>query len=95
MRVVKYRTKLNEQQRAVLEKEHSVNCPEIDRKMNSPEKAVSLAKYYLHLPEQTEEYLYMVCTNVKLEAIGIFELSHGNVNSSIVSVREMFQKALH
>lgn len=94
MRVVKYRTKLNEQQRAVLEKEHSVNCPEIDRKMNSPEKVVSLAKYYLHLPEQTEEYLYMVCMNVKLEAIGIFELSHGNVNSSIVSVREMFQKAL-
>lgn len=94
MRVVKYRTKLNEQQRAVLEKEHSVNCPEIDRKMNSPEKAVSLAKYYLRLPEQTEEYLYMVCMNVKLEAIGIFELSHGNVNSSIVSVREMFQKAL-
>jgi DNA repair protein RadC len=24
----------------------------------------------------------------------VFELSHGNVNSSIVSVREMFQKAL-
>ena len=24
----------------------------------------------------------------------IFELSHGNVNSSIISVREMFQKAL-
>lgn len=94
MRVVKYKTKLDEHQRAVLEKEYSMNCPEVDRKMNSPEKAVGLAKYHLHLHEQTEEYLYMICMNVKLEAIGVFELSHGNVNSSIVSVREMFQKAL-
>lgn len=94
MRIVKYKTKLDENQRAILEKECSVNCPEVDRKMNSPEKAVGLAKYYLHLHEQTEEYLYMICMNVKLEAIGVFELSHGNVNSSIVSVREMFQKAL-
>ena len=94
MRIVKYKTKLDENQRAILEEECSVNYPEIDRKMNSPEKVVGLAKYYLHLHEQTEEYLYMICMNVKLEMIGVFELSHGNVNSSIVSVREMFQKAL-
>lgn len=94
MRIVKYKTKLDDKQRAVLEKECSVNYPEIDRKMNSPEKAVGLAKDYLRLHEQTEEYLYMICMNVKLEVTGIFELSHGNVNSSIFSVREIFQKAL-
>lgn len=94
MRIVKYKTKLDNKQRAVLEKECSVNYPEIDRKMNSPEKAACLARQYLRLQEQTEEYLYMICMNVKLEVTGIFELSHGNVNSSIVSVREMFQKAL-
>lgn len=94
MRVVKYRTRLTEDQKAVLEKEISVNCPEVNRKMNSPEAAVGLGKYYLKMQEQTEEYLYMLCLNVKLEMTGVFELSHGNVNSSIVSVREMFQKAL-
>ena len=36
----------------------------------------------------------MLCMNTKLELISVFELSHGNVNSSIFSVREMFQKAL-
>ena len=36
----------------------------------------------------------MICMNTKLELISVFELSHGNVNSSIFSVREMFQKAL-
>lgn len=94
MRISKYKTILDENQRAVLEKEHSVNCPEVDRKMNSPEKVIAVAKYYLRLHEQTEEYLYMLCMNNKLVLTGVFELSHGNVNSSIVSVREMFQKAL-
>lgn len=94
MRVVKYKTKLTEDQKAVLEKEVSVNCPEIDRKMNSPEKIVSLAKYFLHMHEDTEEYMYMVCMNTKLEMTCVFEISHGNVNSSIVGTREVFQKAL-
>ena len=94
MRIVKYKTKLDDKQRAVLEKECSVNYPEIDRKMSSPENIVRLAKEYLRLHEQTEEYLYMVCTNNKLMVTGVFELSHGNVNSSIMSVREILQKAL-
>lgn len=94
MRVVKYRTKLDVDGRAVLEKELSVNYPELDRTMNSPEKVVSLAKGYLRIHENTEEHLYMLCMNTKLRLIGVFELSHGNVNSSIFSVREIFQKAL-
>ena len=94
MRVVKYKTKLTEQQRVVLEKEVSVYCPEVDRKMNSPEKIVGLAKTYLQMHELPEEYMYMVCMNTKLDMIGVFEISHGNVNSSIVGTREVFQKAL-
>lgn len=94
MRIIKYKTKLTDDQKAVLEKECSVNCPEVDRKMNSPEKAVSLAKYYLHMHEQSEEYMYMLCMNSKLEMTSVFEISHGNVNSSIVGAREVFQKAL-
>lgn len=94
MRVVKYKTKLIEQQRVVLEKELSVYCPEVDRKMNSPEKIVTLARDYLHMHELPEEYMYMVCMNTKLDMIGVFEISHGNVNSSIVGTREVFQKAL-
>lgn len=94
MRVVKYRTKLAEDGKAVLEKEVSVNYPGIDRFMNSPEKIVNLARGYLRIHENAEEYLYMLCMNTKLRLIGVFELSHGNVNSSIFSVREIFQKAL-
>lgn len=94
MRVVKYKTKLTEDKKAVLEKELSVNCPEVARKMNSPEQVYKLARYFLRLHEQSEEYLYMLCLDVKLNMNCVFELSHGNVNSSVVGVREMFQKAL-
>ena len=94
MRVIKYKTKLAEDGKAVLEKELSVNYPEIDRKMNSPEKVARFARDFLRIHEQTEEYLYMICVNNKLEMTSVMELSHGNVNSSIVGVREIFQKAL-
>ena len=94
MRVIKYNTKLTEKQRVVLEKEVSVYCPEIDRKMNGPERIVSLARNYLRIHEKPEEYMYMLCMNSKLEMTGVFEISHGNVNSSIVGAREVFQKAL-
>jgi DNA repair protein RadC len=94
VRAIKYTTILTDNGRAVLEKELSVNYPELDRKMNSPEKVVAVATRFLRLHEQTEEHLCMICMNVKLEMTSAFELSHGNVNSSIVSIREMFQKAL-
>ena len=94
MRVVKYKTKLVEGRKAVLEKDFSVNYPEMDNMMNSPETVVKLAKGFLRMHEQTEEYMYMLCLNTKLKLNGIFEISHGNVNSSIVGAREVFQKAL-
>lgn len=36
----------------------------------------------------------MVCLNTKLHMTSVFEVSHGNVNSAIFSVREILQKAL-
>ena len=94
VRVVEYKTKLTEKQRVVLEKEVGVYCPEVDRKMNNPEKIVGLAKHYLHMHELPEEYMYMLCMNTKLELTGVFEISHGTVNSSVVGTREVYQKAL-
>lgn len=94
MRVVKYKTKLVEGRKVVLEKDLSTNYPEMDNMMNSPETVVKLAKGFLYMHEQTEEYMYMLCLNTKLKLNGIFEVSHGNVNSSVVGTREVFQKAL-
>lgn len=94
MRVTKYKTKLTNDGKATLTKEVSVNYPAIARKIDSPEKVARVAKEILHIHEETEEYLYMLCFNTKLVMTSVFEISHGNVNSSIVSPREVFQKAL-
>ena len=94
MRITKYKTILTNEGKAVLEKELSVNCPEVDKTMNAPHKLERLATHFLKMHEQTEEHLYMICLNTKLHMTSVFEVSHGNVNSSIFSVREILQKAL-
>lgn len=94
MRMVKYKTMLTVDKRVKLEKELSVNCPDLDKIIRSPQEVDKLARIFLRLHEQSEEYLYMMCLNVKNYVIGVFEISHGNVNSSIAGVREIFQKAL-
>lgn len=94
MRVTQYKTMLTNDGKAVLEKEVSFNRPDFDRQMNSPDKIVAFAKEVLRIHENAEEYLYMICMNNKLMMTSVFELSHGNVNSSIFGVREILQKAL-
>ena len=94
MRITQYKTVLSNDGKAVLEKEVYFNRPDFDRQMNSPDKIVAFAKEVLRIHENAEEYLYMLCMNNKLMMTSMFELSHGNVNSSIFGVREILQKAL-
>lgn len=93
-RLTKYKTKLTDDKKVVLEKEVSMNYPDIKRIVRSPDDAANVARNVLHIQDESEEYLYMFCLNTKNHITSIFELSHGNVRSSIFSVREMFQKAL-
>ena len=94
VRMVKYKTKLTENKRVELEKEVSMNCPDLVSIIRSPEDATAIGKGFMRIHENPEEYMYMICMNTKNRIIGVFEISHGNVNSSIVSPREIFQKAL-
>lgn len=93
-RVTKYRTMLDVDGRAVLEKEAAFNCPDVDKKLITPTAVEKLAKNFLRMHELPEEHMYMLVLNNKLVLTGIMEISHGNVNSSIVGPREVFQKAL-
>jgi DNA repair protein RadC len=93
-RMTKYKTKLTENKRVVLEKEVSMNYPNLSHKITSPGDAVEIGKEFMRIHEEPEEYMYMLCMNTKNKVIGVFEISHGTVNSSLVSAREVFQKAL-
>lgn len=93
-RMTKYKTKLTENKRVVLEKEVSMNCPDLSVIIRSPEDVANVGKNFMRIHEEPEEYMYMLCLNTKNRIIGVFEISHGTVNSSVVGVREIFQKAL-
>ena len=94
VRMIKYKTRLTENKRVELEKEGSTTCPDLSYAIKSPDDAVNIGKGFMRIHEEPEEYMYMICMNTKNKIIGVFEISHGSVNSSIVSPREVFQKAL-
>jgi len=92
--MTKYATKLTEGKRVVLEKEVSMNYPTLSYAIKSPDDAATIGKEFMRIHEEPEEYMYMICMNTKNKVIGVFEISHGSVNASIVTPREVFQKAL-
>lgn len=94
MRITQYKTKLTEDKKVKLEKERSKNCPEINKVVNSPDLVVKVARDFLGMHEDTEEYGYMLCLNTKMCLTSVFQISHGTVNSAMMGAREIFQKAL-
>lgn len=94
VRMTMYTTKLTENKRVVLEKEVSMNYPLLTHKIASPGDAVEIGKDFMRIHEKPEEYMYMICMNTKNKVIGVFEISHGTANASLVRPREVFQKAL-
>lgn len=94
VRMIKYKTRLTENKRVVLEKEVSTNCPGLSYAIKSPDDAAAVGKEFMRIHEEPEEHMYMICMNTKNKITGVFELSHGTVNASLLSPREAFQKAL-
>ena len=62
--------------------------------MNSPENVRDFMNEFLNLKYRAEEYVYVMGLDTKGNILGIFELSHGSVDCSIVSVREIFTRLL-
>jgi len=94
VRVTKYKTKLTESKKVELTKEISINYAGLENKFTSPDDVYLFARNFLRMHLDSEEYMYMFCFNTKMVMTSVFEISHGNVNSSIVGPREVFQKAL-
>ena len=47
----------------------------------------------LGLDRKTEEYVYCFCLDAACHITGLFEVSHGTVSQSLISPREIYQKA--
>ena len=68
----------------------------IDRRLtwaDSPSKVYKLAQT-LGVTDDAEESVYMLCLDIQLKAIAVFEVTHGCLNASLMNPREVFQRAL-
>ena len=92
VRITKYRTELDQNKHNILVKERTFNYT-CDNMCNAGTIAMMLNDCF-GLNRMAEEYLYMVAFNTKCRVLGVFELSHGTVNASLITPREVFIRAL-
>ena len=97
MRVTQYTTIMDDKRMCKLVKERSVNYQHegiSDGILNNASQIYQMLCDVFQHNKQCEEYMYLLCFNTKLKLLGALEISHGTVNISFCSPREVFQKAL-
>ena len=95
MRVTTNRILVDDDGDLILSKEYCMRCIGLKNKLfNSPLAVVKLSKDFLLLHRYPEEHMYMFCLNTRCKLICIFEVSSGDVNTSIFDKRGILQKAL-
>lgn len=92
MRINFYEARLSEDNRTMLVKEKGVNYDA--GKLNSPEDIVLMMRKLLHVEQMAEEHCYMIAMNSSCKVLGVFFISKGTVNVSLVTPRELYIRAL-
>lgn len=93
MKIFSYKTMLNETGNPYIIKE---TCYNVDgrKKFQHPDDIRNFVCNSLGIQNCAEEYVYVLCFDNAGHLIGCFELAHGTVSASLISTRELFQKAL-
>ncbi len=92
MRINFYEARLSEDNRIMLVKEKGVNYDA--GKLNNPEDIVLMIRRLLHVEQMAEEHCYMIAMNSSCKVLGVFFISKGTVNVSLVTPRELYIRAL-
>lgn len=92
MRINFYDTRITDDSRTILVKEKGINYE--SPKMNCPKEISLMLKTLLHMDELAEEHVYMIALNHSCKILGVFFISKGTVNASLVSPREVFLRAM-
>ena len=67
---------------------------ELDKKVHKPEAAHKIFVEVLQLDKRAQEVFSIITLDIKSKLKGVFEVSKGNLNSSIVHPRNVFQRAI-
>lgn len=63
-------------------------------RLEHPKTAISMMNNFFPLLDMAEEYVYMLALNSAMIPLGIFEVSHGSINESVLCPREVFIRLL-
>lgn len=74
--------------------ENSSRYDIINRKLSCPEDVVEVARKVLELCSATQEHFCIVTLDTKNQINGVFTVTTGIVNASLVHPREVFQRAI-
>lgn len=89
MEIIQYRTELDENKKTKLVEEKNGIVSE-DNILDDPEKVQTLINGVFNAVNLAEEYVWLIALDTKFHPIGLFEISHGPVNMSVVTPREIF-----
>lgn len=92
MRINFYEAILSEDDRTMLVKDKAVNYEA--GKLNDPKDIALMMRRLVHMEQMAEEYCYMLSMDSSCKVIGVFFLSKGTVNMSLVTPREVYIRAL-
>ena len=67
---------------------------EISNIISSPQDIVNVLTHVLKIQEEAEEIFVLITLDTKNKITGIFEVSRGSIDSSIVHPREVLKRAL-
>lgn len=91
--IYKYRLEKNKDNLNYLVKEKRISKDD-DMEYCDCEKIVSFMNEKFRLDKMAEEYVYMISLDRRCHINGIFELSHGVVDASLIGTREIFIRLL-
>lgn len=67
---------------------------EFSKTINSVEKAAALLNQVFEMESLTNEIFVVLALDTRKKIIGTFKVSEGTINSTIISCRDVFQRAL-
>ena len=67
---------------------------DLDKKITTPDSAIKTFVEVLDLDKRSEEVFAMLTIDTQSQLTGVFEVSVGNLNSSLISPREVFKRAI-
>lgn len=67
---------------------------DVEEAISSPDIVHRLMVQLFGLDKRAEEFMYLIALNTKSYPLGFFEISHGTVNATVISPREIFIRAL-